>query len=257
MEVKMKTKRILYVKVLKFGLILLVVSLLLLPLVAIALEDVTPPVLLDFTINPVVFDAGLSDVNIEACVTAADDLSGLNWAAVNLTRDEWTFENVSENFADGEDTVCISLMVPQFFPYGEISVGVVLTDKIPNGRAIEAAELCSLGFNCELLNRASTNLPDTDSDGVPDDADNCPDDANPGQEDGDLDLIGDVCDPFPDDRDNEKAQLAADLEQALIDLELCLSGCTPTHKKEKGKHCADGLDNDCDGMMDSEDPDCQ
>jgi hypothetical protein len=80
MEVKMKTKRILYVKVLKFGLILLVVSLLLLPLVAIALEDVTPPVLLDFTINPVVFDAGLSDVNIEACVTAADDLSGLNWA---------------------------------------------------------------------------------------------------------------------------------------------------------------------------------
>ena len=253
----MKTKRTLYVKGLKFGVIILVVSFLLFPLVAIAQVDVTPPVFLGFTINPVVFDAGIADVNIEACVTAADDLSGLNWAAVALTIDGWTFENVIRDFLPGNDTVCIPLVVPQFFQYGTMSVRVVLTDNIPNGREIEAFELCSLGFNCELLNRASTNLPDSDSDGFPDDADNCPDDANPGQEDRDLDLIGDVCDPFPDDRDNEKAQCAADLAQALIDLEECLNVCTPTHNKEKGPRCTDGLDNDCDGMMDSEDPDCQ
>ena len=37
--------------------------------------------------------------------------------------------------------------------------------------------------------------PDTDGDGIPDSADNCPDDANPGQEDHDNDMVGDVCDP--------------------------------------------------------------
>lgn len=182
---------------------------------ALAQEDVTPPVLLDFTISPVVFDASLSDVNIEACVTGADDLSGLNWAAVGLTKDGWSFETVIGNFPTGEDTVCISLQVPQFFPFGVISVKVVLTDNIPNGREIEAAELCSAGFTCELLNRASTSLPDSDSDGVPDDADNCPEDFNPNQEDRDLDLIGDICDPFPDDRDNEQAQCEADLAACL------------------------------------------
>jgi len=46
----------------------------------------------------------------------------------------------------------------------------------------------------------------------------------------------------------------------LIDSLLAAAGscsCTPTHKKEKGPRCTDGLDNDCDGMIDSEDPDCQ
>jgi hypothetical protein len=32
---------------------------------------------------------------------------------------------------------------------------------------------------------------------VGDACDNCPDDYNPDQADGDLDLIGDVCDPMP------------------------------------------------------------
>jgi len=35
------------------------------------------------------------------------------------------------------------------------------------------------------------------------------------------------------------------------------NGCTPTHSKEKGPRCLDGIDNDCDGMIDEEDPDCQ
>jgi probable HAF family extracellular repeat protein len=38
-------------------------------------------------------------------------------------------------------------------------------------------------------------LPDSDNDGVPDDADNCPNTPNPDQADADLDLIGDVCEP--------------------------------------------------------------
>jgi hypothetical protein len=32
--------------------------------------------------------------------------------------------------------------------------------------------------------------------------------------------------------------------------------CVPTHSKEKGPRCSDGIDNDCDGMIDGDDPDC-
>ena len=32
--------------------------------------------------------------------------------------------------------------------------------------------------------------------------------------------------------------------------------CVPTHEKEKGPRCQDGLDNDCDGLIDGNDPDC-
>eukprot|EP01051_Picozoa_sp_SAG22_P005400 SAG22_NODE_319_length_12493_cov_33.326475_6_plen_336_part_00 len=34
-------------------------------------------------------------------------------------------------------------------------------------------------------------------------------------------------------------------------------GCVPTGKKESGAQCFDGIDNDCDGMSDCCDPDCQ
>ena len=33
-------------------------------------------------------------------------------------------------------------------------------------------------------------------------------------------------------------------------------GCTPTSNKEKGPKCSDGIDNDCDGLIDGDDPDC-
>jgi hypothetical protein len=34
------------------------------------------------------------------------------------------------------------------------------------------------------------------------------------------------------------------------------SSCTPTHNNEKGPRCSDGIDNDCDGAIDGEDSDC-
>ena len=40
--------------------------------------------------------------------------------------------------------------------------------------------------------------PDADCDLVTDAEDNCPNDVNPGQEDNEMDGIGDVCDPDDD-----------------------------------------------------------
>ena len=36
----------------------------------------------------------------------------------------------------------------------------------------------------------------------------------------------------------------------------CDVTCVPTSSKEKGKKCTDGIDNDCDGLIDGDDPDC-
>ncbi len=49
----------------------------------------------------------------------------------------------------------------------------------------------------------TTMPPDSDSDGVPDPSDNCPSIANADQLDTDADGIGDVCDSFPNDPDND------------------------------------------------------
>ena len=35
-----------------------------------------------------------------------------------------------------------------------------------------------------------------------------------------------------------------------------IGGCVPTSNKEKGPRCSDGIDNDCDGLIDGDDPDC-
>lgn len=62
---------------------------------------------------------------------------------------------------------------------------------------------------------------DSDGDGVDDREDNCPEDANADQADADGDTLGDVCDPFPNDPDNELVQCLADLEAITADHDAC------------------------------------
>jgi hypothetical protein len=179
-------------------------------------------VLLDFTIAPVVFDAGAAPVQLNWCATVADNLSGIRSFGVTATRGTGpqSIASLGSTTIDGgplQATICGGGLFPQFFPYGVWSLDVGVTDKagVPGNYANPATgvspriDLCPLG-PCQLENRPANNLPDADNDGISDDADNCPDDANADQADTDLDLIGDVCDLFPDDRDNEPAQCEAD-----------------------------------------------
>jgi hypothetical protein len=224
---------------------------------ALAQEDTTPPVLLDFTASPTVFDAGPAPVTIDWCLTARDDLSGVAQLRVaSVAPAHWFDTGVFSVTTTVEGTFCGSVVVSQFTPYGTNNVNVEVRDSA--GNTIDAVvgggsdptvfDLCDFG-PCQLENRLESGLPDGDDDGIPDDADNCPGDPNPDQEDADFDLIGDVCDPFPDDRDNEQAQCEADLGICLEFTDLCTqdADCDP------GSTCVGGVcsaDPACRGVAD-------
>lgn len=96
----------------------------------------------------------------------------------------------------------------------------------------------AIGGNTEVFNNANgcqspteilecVFVPDTDQDGVGDPTDNCPNTPNPGQEDNDMDGIGDVCD---DDDDNDG----------------CLDVDDPNPFVDNGDSDGDGEGDDCD-----------
>ncbi|MEZ5506847.1 MAG: thrombospondin type 3 repeat-containing protein [Gammaproteobacteria bacterium] len=74
----------------------------------------------------------------------------------------------------------------------------------PSGTEFNFAGINVTALN-ELINGFSYSKPDTDGDGVADDADNCPSDANADQADADSDGRGDVCDSIepPADQDGD------------------------------------------------------
>ncbi len=200
-----------------------------------AQEDTTPPALLNFAISPVVFDTGPASVTFDWCLTAGDDLSGLISAVVLADNEGGFLFNVGEAVLPpaSQATVCGQAIAPQFKAYGVYRIVVEIRDSVGNGIAYYDAApggvargLCSIG-PCELINRPAASLPDDDDDSVPNDTDNCPTIPNADQADRDLDLVGDACDPFPDDRDNEQAQCHAELLTCISDLVTCQSQPLP------------------------------
>jgi hypothetical protein len=88
---------------------------------------------------------------------------------------------------------------------------------------------------------------DVDGDGIPDDADNCADAYNPEQLDSDGDGYGDLCDPCQFDPNND-----ADMDGFCGNADC--DDNDPSIYPGAIEIC-DGLDNDCDGLVDSNDDD--
>lgn len=78
---------------------------------------------------------------------------------------------------------------------------------------------------------------DDDDDGVANDADNCPSVWNPGQENADGDSLGDACDPFPNDPNNDE-----DGDGLGADVDNCPTVPNPDQTDSDG----DGIGDACD-----------
>jgi hypothetical protein len=111
----------------------------------------------------------------------------------------------------------------------------------------EDADGDNMGDACDVCPNDPHN--DADRDGVCGDVDNCPNTPNPNQKDADGDGIGDACDPCTD----------VDGDGYGVGPSCIGSDCDdtdPAINPGADEICDDGIDNDCDWLVDGRDPDC-
>ena len=117
---------------------------------------------------------------------------------------------------------------------------------------VGGADSCSDGLDNDLdgkVDGADEGCPDADGDSMPDFLDPCPQVPDVGWVDSDSDGLGNACDEdddgdgFGDDQERELGSDPFDPQS------------TPEHASLPDT-CTDGLDNDGDGLLDVQDPDC-
>ncbi len=97
---------------------------------------------------------------------------------------------------------------------------------------------------------------DPDGDNICNEADNCPFNRNPDQADGDGDGVGDACDNCPavanpDQTDRDFDGVGDTCDDCVLIGGVCLEG------PPNSASCADGIDNNGNGLLDGDDPGCQ
>jgi hypothetical protein len=140
-----------------------------------------------------------------------------------------------------------------------------------------AEEGCGTAVDCDDLDpMVRPGAEEVCTDGVDNDCDGMVDMADPGAvgcpaqcTDADADdynVEGGGCGPADcDDQDSAVNPGASedcsnglddDCDGLVDDEDTDCGACVPTHQKESGKRCSDTIDNDCDGATDYADPDC-
>lgn len=192
---------------------------------AVAQQDTTPPVLLDFDFAPKVVDVSEGPVSVTIVWHVSDDISGVIIKSAQVHSPSGIGQKVANGvLVSGDALNGVYTATLTFQTYDERGVWPVfqvqVRDAANNVRYLSDSELAAAGFPSTITVVSSGNS-DADGDGISDLSDNCPVIPNMDQADGDYDLIGDACDSFPDDRDNEQAQCEADLSQCQVDIGTC------------------------------------
>jgi cysteine-rich repeat protein len=125
--------------------------------------------------------------------------------------------------------------------------------------ACDTSADCPIGTCNQDLTTATAA--DADADGLADPIDDCPGVSNPDQADADGDALGDACDAFEcGDGVRDGAPGAAGAEECDDGNQSAGDGCSAACRRE-ATECADGFDNDGDGLVDygtgaGKDPGC-